>query len=138
MIVDEVHERHLTTDLLLGVLRALVRVRPSIKLILMSATINTRLFADYFQAPVVSVPGRLYPISIEYVPPRDAAAEDDGGDAAAAAGDGDRRGGKQGKLHRRKQSKEDKMLDPGVWVPEEGGGGGGRERTGVSLEFCFL
>jgi HrpA-like RNA helicase len=35
----------------------------------MSATINIELFAGYFMgAPVIQVPGRLYPIQLEYLP----------------------------------------------------------------------
>ncbi|XP_053124402.1 probable ATP-dependent RNA helicase DHX34 isoform X2 [Hemicordylus capensis] len=69
LIADEVHERHLHCDFLLGVLRRLLPARPNFKLVLMSATINIRLFADYFGgAPVVQVPGRLFPITVLYEP----------------------------------------------------------------------
>lgn len=65
VIVDEVHERHLHCDFLLGVLRSLVAERPDLRLILMSATINIKLFSDYFSgAPVLQVPGRLFPIQV--------------------------------------------------------------------------
>lgn len=65
VIVDEVHERHLHCDFLLGVLRTLVAERPDLRLILMSATINIKLFSDYFRnAPVLQVPGRLFPIQV--------------------------------------------------------------------------
>ncbi|XP_053865756.1 probable ATP-dependent RNA helicase DHX34 [Malaclemys terrapin pileata] len=69
LIADEVHERHLHSDFLLGVLRRLLPARPDLKLVLMSATINIRLFAGYFGgAPVVQVPGRLFPITVVYQP----------------------------------------------------------------------
>ncbi|XP_035536502.1 probable ATP-dependent RNA helicase DHX34 isoform X2 [Morone saxatilis] len=69
VIVDEVHERHLHCDFLLGVLRCLVTDRPDLRLILMSATINIKLFSDYFgSAPVLQVPGRLFPIQVIYQP----------------------------------------------------------------------
>ncbi|XP_077467629.1 putative ATP-dependent RNA helicase DHX34 [Stigmatopora argus] len=69
LIVDEVHERHLHGDFLLGVLRSLVAARPDVRLILMSATINIKLFSDYFgSAPVLQVPGRLFPIQVTYQP----------------------------------------------------------------------
>ena len=56
IIVDEVHERHINGDFLLGVLRILSDQRSDLKLILMSATINIQLFSDYFQgAPVIRV-----------------------------------------------------------------------------------
>ncbi|KAJ1491686.1 P-loop containing nucleoside triphosphate hydrolase protein, partial [Baffinella frigidus] len=68
IIIDEVHERHLTGDFLLGVLRSVLAQRPSLRLVLMSATINTQMFADYFGAFIIKVPGRLYPIGLEYIP----------------------------------------------------------------------
>ncbi|XP_054396770.2 probable ATP-dependent RNA helicase DHX34 isoform X3 [Pongo abelii] len=70
LIVDEVHERHLHNDFLLGVLRRLLPTRPDLKVILMSATINISLFSSYFSnAPVVQVPGRLFPITVFDVAP---------------------------------------------------------------------
>ncbi|KAM7412694.1 hypothetical protein PAMA_020192 [Pampus argenteus] len=69
VIVDEVHERHLHCDFLLGVLRSLLANRPDLRLILMSATINIKLFSEYFgSAPVLQVPGRLFPIQVIYQP----------------------------------------------------------------------
>ncbi|OCT67971.1 probable ATP-dependent RNA helicase DHX34 isoform X2 [Xenopus laevis] len=69
IIVDEVHERHLHSDFLLGVLRQLLVLRSDLKVILMSATINIKLFSGYFdQAPVLQVPGRLFPIQVIYKP----------------------------------------------------------------------
>nr|XP_044989840.1 probable ATP-dependent RNA helicase DHX34 [Jaculus jaculus]XP_044989841.1 probable ATP-dependent RNA helicase DHX34 [Jaculus jaculus]XP_044989842.1 probable ATP-dependent RNA helicase DHX34 [Jaculus jaculus] len=69
LIVDEVHERHLHNDFLLGILRRLLPRRPDLKVILMSATINISLFSRYFDhAPVVQVPGRLFPITVVYQP----------------------------------------------------------------------
>ena len=42
--------------------------RPDLRLVLMSATINFSAYSDYFGgAPVIQVPGRLYPITLEYV-----------------------------------------------------------------------
>ncbi|KAF1614038.1 UNVERIFIED_CONTAM: putative ATP-dependent RNA helicase DHX34, partial [Eudyptes pachyrhynchus] len=69
LIADEVHERHLHSDFLLGVLRRLLPARPDLKLVLMSATININLFSGYFGgAPVLQVPGRIFPISVIYQP----------------------------------------------------------------------
>uniref|UniRef100_W5LKD5 DEAH (Asp-Glu-Ala-His) box polypeptide 34 n=1 Tax=Astyanax mexicanus TaxID=7994 RepID=W5LKD5_ASTMX len=69
LIVDEVHERHLHCDFLLGVLRSLIARRPDLRLVLMSATINIKLFSGYFNhAPVLQVPGRLFPIQVIYQP----------------------------------------------------------------------
>lgn len=76
IILDEVHERHLNTDFLLGnrlkynigLLKSLLVKRPSLKVILMSATININLFSDYFDAPVIQVPGRMHKVLVEYCP----------------------------------------------------------------------
>jgi ATP-dependent RNA helicase DHX34 len=69
IILDEIHERHIAGDLLVALLRDLTQRRGDIKLILMSATINLELFTSYFEnAPVIQVPGRLYPIELQYMP----------------------------------------------------------------------
>ena len=69
IVIDEVHERHIHTDFLLGVLKCLVNQREDLKIVLMSATININLFSGYFDdCPVIKVPGRLYPIQLEYNP----------------------------------------------------------------------
>ncbi|KAL1139225.1 hypothetical protein AAG570_006211, partial [Ranatra chinensis] len=70
VVLDEVHERHLHGDFLLGILKCLLIQRKDFKLILMSATINLNLFADYFggNAKVIQVPGRLHPIQVHYRP----------------------------------------------------------------------
>src|SRR5690606_23881244 len=68
VIVDEVHERHVTCDFLLGLLKGLLSRRQDLKLVLMSATINAELFSSYFDnAPMIRVPGRLYPVEVRYV-----------------------------------------------------------------------
>lgn len=69
IILDEIHERHLTCDFLLGVVKCLMQHRNDLKIILMSATINIQLFSQYFyNCPVVQVPGRLFPIQVQYHP----------------------------------------------------------------------
>lgn len=70
IILDEIHERHLSCDFLLGAIKCLLNRRgDNLKVILMSATVNCDLFSKYFgNCPVVKVPGRLYPIKVEYFP----------------------------------------------------------------------
>ena len=69
IVVDEVHERHAGGDFLLGILKRVVQQRPALKLVLMSATINADLFSSYFDnAPLIQVPGKLFPVEVEYVP----------------------------------------------------------------------
>ena len=65
----QVHERHVTTDFLLGLLKGVLARRRTLRLVLMSATIDTELFSKYYGgAPVVTVPGRLHPVTVEYLP----------------------------------------------------------------------
>ncbi|GBL93068.1 putative ATP-dependent RNA helicase DHX34 [Araneus ventricosus] len=69
VILDEVHERHLSCDFLLGIMKCLTIQRPDLKILLMSATINIELFTEYFNnCPVIQVPGRLFPIQVKYCP----------------------------------------------------------------------
>jgi HrpA-like RNA helicase len=65
IIVDEVHERSLDSDFLLIVLKKLLKKRRDVKVILMSATMNAELFAEYFNnCCTLYIPGRTYPIQI--------------------------------------------------------------------------
>lgn len=48
IVLDEVHERHLHGDFLLGIVKCILYQRQDLKVILMSATINIKLFSDYF------------------------------------------------------------------------------------------
>ncbi|CAE1301621.1 DHX34 [Acanthosepion pharaonis] len=56
-VAYQVHERHIYTDVLLGILKCLLKQREDLKVVLMSATINIDLFSSYFDnAPVVKYP----------------------------------------------------------------------------------
>ncbi|XP_011135591.1 probable ATP-dependent RNA helicase DHX34 [Harpegnathos saltator] len=71
VVLDEVHERHLHGDLLLGIMKCIIYQNPNLKLVLMSATINIELFNNYFakeDVKTIEVPGRLYPIQLMYRP----------------------------------------------------------------------
>ncbi|XP_017888997.1 probable ATP-dependent RNA helicase DHX34 [Ceratina calcarata] len=71
IVLDEVHERHLHGDFLLGIMKCIINQRQDLKLVLMSATINIELFSNYFSkedVKVIQVPGRLYPIQLLYRP----------------------------------------------------------------------
>ena len=77
LILDEAHERNLNVDFLLGVCRRLVERRPELRVIVTSATIETRRFAEFFRgAPVIDVEGRSFPVEVRYRPlDEEAAAE---------------------------------------------------------------
>lgn len=63
VIVDEIHERDVNSDFLLVVLRDMIHVYPDLRVILMSATIDTTLFSSYFgNCPVIEVEGRAHPV----------------------------------------------------------------------------
>ncbi|KAI9029584.1 P-loop containing nucleoside triphosphate hydrolase protein [Phycomyces nitens] len=68
VIVDEVHERTIESDFLLIILRRLCHSRPDLRVILMSATVEANRFSSYFgHCPVVSVPGRTFPVHVRYL-----------------------------------------------------------------------
>lgn len=67
LMIDEAHERTLSTDILLGLLKQLIIDRPNFKLIIASATINAQKFSTYFNdAPIFKIPGRRFPVEIFY------------------------------------------------------------------------
>lgn len=69
LILDEVHERSITMDLLLGAMPALLKKRPDFRLVLLSATLDQKLFQDFFpQAQALELEGRSYPIEDFYCP----------------------------------------------------------------------
>ena len=65
VIFDEFHERRLHTDLSMVLCRESQEVlRPDLRLLIMSATLDTDRLAALLQAPVVESRGRMYPVEI--------------------------------------------------------------------------
>jgi ATP-dependent helicase HrpA len=78
LIIDEAHERSLNIDFILGYLKRLLPSRPDLKVIITSATIDPERFSRHFaggesgnhswDAPVIEVSGRTYPVEVRYRP----------------------------------------------------------------------
>src|SRR5437899_2169075 len=69
ILFDEFHERHVYGDITLARARMLqASTRPDLRLVVMSATLETSLVREYLApCPVLSTAGRLYPVEVEYL-----------------------------------------------------------------------
>lgn len=71
IVLDEFHERSIYSDLALAFLKETMQLRDDLCLIVMSATINYQSLVTYLgteqnPATVMKIPGRLFPVKIEY------------------------------------------------------------------------
>lgn len=78
IMIDEAHERSLQTDMCLGLLKKIQKVRPDLRLVVASATLDANFFKDYFEqnlssnpdkdtARIIHLEGRTFPVDIFYL-----------------------------------------------------------------------
>ncbi len=73
VIFDEFHERHLNSDLALALAHQCQQLlRPDLKLLIMSATLDTDELSQRLQAPLLHCPGQGFPVTLDYRPPQSA------------------------------------------------------------------
>ncbi len=65
VVLDEFHERHIHTDIALALLSA---ARRDLKLVVMSATLDSPALADFLGAPIVRSQGRMFAVEVSYAP----------------------------------------------------------------------
>ena len=71
VIIDEVHERSLETDILLALLCEVRQLRPELRIVVMSATLDSDLFHQVLgeDTPVLEAEGKLFPLQEVFAPP---------------------------------------------------------------------
>lgn len=67
IVIDEAHERSLNIDILLGIFKTVLQARPDFKLIVASATLDAKLFEEFYDnSCVLEAEGRTFPVDVEY------------------------------------------------------------------------
>ncbi|KAL3119879.1 hypothetical protein niasHT_007007 [Heterodera trifolii] len=65
ILLDEVHERTMITDVVMGLIKRISEFRPELRVVVMSATLKTGNFEQYFYGcHLMKIRGRSYPVDI--------------------------------------------------------------------------
>ncbi|XP_014478437.1 PREDICTED: ATP-dependent RNA helicase DHX36 [Dinoponera quadriceps] len=68
VILDEIHERSTESDFVITLLKQVIPKRSDLKLLLMSATLNSERFSTYYnRCPMIHIPGFTYPVEEFYL-----------------------------------------------------------------------
>ncbi|KAJ3647260.1 hypothetical protein Zmor_024787 [Zophobas morio] len=68
LILDEIHERDVMSDFILALIKKIRSIRTDLKIILMSATLNSEKFSRYYDnSPHINIPGFTYPVKEFYL-----------------------------------------------------------------------
>lgn len=62
LVIDEAHERTISIDVILGLIKKLLSLRSDFKIIVTSASMDTNLFKNYFKTDILKVSGRMFPV----------------------------------------------------------------------------
>jgi HrpA-like RNA helicase len=67
LIIDEAHERTINIDILLGFCKMLIKRGTHIKIVLMSATLATEKFIEFFNCPFIDIKHKVHPLQNYYL-----------------------------------------------------------------------
>ena len=68
LVIDEAHERTISIDVILGLIKKLLKERKNFKIIVTSASMDIELFKQYYKTKILKVSGRMFPVKEIFTP----------------------------------------------------------------------